>query len=351
MDPATSIRVVTALMSALASATAWAQSSDLRLATHSLGPEYSSWRFAGQANRVDVVPPLGLSEAPRITWTVAVGDRVLASGVEQVDHRLSLAATDGAAATVAITTPPLDVRPGVVLTAELKAIFHDIETPGTRTQRLYVASREFSAPQRQIFERAALKVFDTQNQLAELLDKEEIPYERLRRLADIDAVSDGWLIVPEGASFRLQPQLAPSLLKAAERGAFVVCFTPKDGSFPLPNPPSGQLHAAKSLRFASDDFLAAIDKRLANRTTTTPCVALGVRDGDIRVELGGDASQWHALDVEFSPYPPRRSPGRFLVLGMPLANSWNSNPAVRYALMALAQERLDFLANFERPRQ
>jgi hypothetical protein len=306
-------------------------------------PRHQAWYFADEERFEHVFA--ADADAPqnsRIRWTLRVGDRVLESGTQHVSPRLGFK----------IGFRPFDVRPGVVLATDLTAVANGGGHTSTFDVQLNLVSHTFSAGQRQLFETVGLTLFDKQGSLADAFDEQDIAYQRLRRLADIDAVSEGLLLVPEGASFRLQPQLADTLLRAAQRGVFVICFAPKEGSFPFPDVANGDLTAATAIQFAGSDYLTKLDKRL-DASASAPCLSLAAPNGDVSVLFDGNAHQWHALNLDFArlPTPPHRAPGRFLVLGLNMATLWNSNPTARYTLMALAQERLDALASQERPRQ
>lgn len=248
-------------------------------------------------------------------WSFSVGGALVARG--------DLAANGE----IALQFPP--VKPGVVLDGALR-----LEAAGRqRTHPLWIFPADPWSETRATLKEAGLRLFDPAGKTAEVLEKADVPFTRLRNAEAIGELRAGLLLVGEGVSLREQRGLPALLEQAAAAGARVICLAPSEGYLGLPG---ADAEPRPVLTLAGADKITALDKRLDARVWPEgPAVATTWTPDASRRRVEGE---WHA-DPRGWPWIEARWPngGRLTYCGLGLIRSWEKTPAARYTLEQLVR--------------
>jgi hypothetical protein len=275
----------------------------------------------------------------RLTWTFA------AANGRVYDRGRGEARLPGGGKPVKITlrTPPLN--PGVVQEAKLTVslIADGKELAGAGYEKtMWIFPADPFADRHQWLAALRIKLYDpaAQAKTTALFKEWKIPFAEVARLAGLDEVHNGLIIIGEGASLQDEPDLMPALLRAATRGVRVVCLAPATGSFVVPGTEPDA--APGSLTLARQDMIRKLDKRLDSvswppaGSSVGRSLALKAEEGKVVAEITPGAKGWSWLAVDFS-----QKKGRLVVSCFSMIGSWEAGPTPRYLLARILENLED----------
>jgi len=158
----------------------------------------------------------------RVTWVFSAKNRTIARGEQSWDQ-------NAGRVPVRLAVPP--VRDGVIFPAELKLeVFGPGNDPVARyVKPLWIFPNDPFAGRTAWLAEQRIALFDPVGHTREVLVEAGVPLRESHRLAVLDEVREGLLLVGEGVSFREHRGLAESLLRRAAAGVAVLCLAPADG--------------------------------------------------------------------------------------------------------------------------
>ncbi len=275
-----------------------------------------------------------VEEDEGLEWALVAAGRTLAhgsSGSTDIESDTVLARIYN----IAVRMPPL--RAGIVLPAELQVTWLRNKQTRRTKRSIYIFSRNPFAAQQAFLEEAQIKLFDADGRTAELLDKNEIPHSRLLNLSAIDLVTEGIVLVGEGASFRKQRKLAESLLRVAQREVPVLCLAPSEGDFSLAIRQDGLLVRPSRLALERGDVVRRYDKRFDEIPIACHLSLESLRNKVVLSAVDGK-DDWAWADMEFSAEASEKPPGRLIVCGLGIVTHWEESPVSRYLFVRLLEE-------------
>jgi len=255
----------------------------------------------------------------QVEWSLVAGHRTLQRGGSQA---LPAPDRDVPGYKIKIPMPPL--RDAVVLPVQLQIIWTADGKTYRHDRPLFIFARNPFAARQAFLEEAQIKLFEVDGKTAELLDEYEIPHSRLLNLSAIDRVTEGIVLVGEGASFREQQKLAESLLRAAQRGVPVLCLAPSEGDIPL--------MYSNRLVLERGEVVRRYDKRF-DEIPTVCHFSLEPRRNEVVLSATNDQEGWSWLDMEFPEKSSEKPSGRLIVCGLGMVT-----PVPRYLFVRLLEE-------------
>jgi hypothetical protein len=242
---------------------------------------------------------------------------------------------------VMLRTPPLN--PGVIQEATLTVhLVADGNEPSARYEKkIWIFPPDPFANRAKWLAERRIKLYDPEPKAktSALFKEAKIPFEEVPRLAGLEGVQDGVIIVGEGASLQEEPDLLPALVRAATRGARVLCLAPAAGSFVVPG--SEGEAAPGTMTLARPDIVRKLDKRLdavawpPTGNSVSRSFALKAEEGKVVAEVNPGVKGWSWLAVDL---PDKK--GRLVVSGFAIVGSWEAGPTPRY-LFARILESFD----------
>jgi hypothetical protein len=313
-----------------------------------LGLENSSRTFFGGRHTALNVVVTAEEEADGVlTWELAIGQRTIRRGEKRV------VATRATPAVVELTMPFPPVKPGVVISPELRLSLRREGRTGpavdsVETLRLFPENP--FADRREGLEKNRLALFDPTGKTEQILRDSDVPYEYVRTPLVLESDDKPrTLIVGSGLSFDDYPELMTTLVRLAALGHAVLCLRPA-GRFTMPGSDGSEGASPQDVRLAQSGIISELDKQLdlppwdrQGSVVTTRCRfaaerALVVCHVEAEAAGAAGAAGWPWVNMRF------QGTGRLLVSGLPIVESWESGPTPRFLFLRI----LELLAE---PRQ
>jgi hypothetical protein len=273
----------------------------------------------------------------RLTWVFSAKNRTIARGEQSWDRSVDRGS-------VRLAVPP--VRDGVIFPAELKVeIFGSGSDPVARhVKPLWIFPDDPFAGRTAWLAEQQIALFDPPGHTRDVLVEAGVPLHEIHRLAVLDEVREGLVLVGEGVSFRAHRGLAESLLRRAAAGVAVLCLAPADGQWPVPgmeDAPGATAARPASLIWKRAGVIRELDKRLDadGWPPDGDFVASGVRLVGVRGQVAADVH----TDGDVWPWYEIRYPGHravCVVCGFGIVAHWDAGPAPRFLLARI----LEYLA-------
>lgn len=183
-----------------------------------------------------------------------------------------------------------------------------------------------------------IALFDPQDQTANLLAKHNIPHTRVQRLAQIEVLDQGVVIVGEGTS--LDRRLSEALISAARHGVDILILAPTDGAMTMDTIDDLPV---EQITLRRHSIVRELDKRL---DTTVWQGELRVSQFAIRTDMATLAAtvnnqdaMWPWISIEFHEDELLRR--RIVFCGFHLLGSWDKTPTPRYLFAQLLESFAD----------
>lgn len=269
-----------------------------------------------------------------LTWILSQPDgRPLIRGESAIEKEKD-------ATVIRLVIPP--VKDGVVLPLVLSVCV--VDASGQRTaasckQKLWVFCRQPFADQKQWLKDLKITLYDPIGKTATALTGLEIPYNETRNVAALSELTEGMILIGEGASFREDRDLPPTLWAVAARGTPVLCLAPSEGTFALSG--AGASPAPKSLSFKRHEVIGALDDRLdvgiwrQDAANPKSGLALRAEAGEVLAEVAPDAGSWPWIEASFE-----KDKGRLILCSFGFLERWENSPTPRF-LLARILSKLD----------
>lgn len=270
----------------------------------------------------------------RLTWVFSAKGRTIARGQQAWDQ-------SAGRVSVRLAVPP--VRDGVIFPAELKLeAFGPGHDPLARhVKPLWIFPDDSFAGRTAWLTEQQIALFDPPGHTRDVLVKAGVPLREIHRLAVLDEVHEGLLLVGEGVSFRAHRGLAESLLRRAAAGVAVLCLAPADGQWPVPgmeNAPDSTAARPVSLIWKRAEVIYELDKRLDadgwppdGHFVASGVRLIGARD-HVAAEVHSDGDVWPWYEIR---YPGRRA--ACVVCGFGIVAHWDAGPAPRFLLARIME--------------
>ena len=269
-------------------------------------------------------------------WSFSVEHRVLARG----EARLS--PTHGRPGELTLRLKAPAVKEGVVLAGQVSIIVTSNTRPDLRAtlaRPVWFFPKDPFAGRASWLRERKIILFDPPGRTAEIFKAAGLPFQELNNPDAIAELAEGTLIVGEGVSFTSQRGLPEALLRAAARGAPVLCLAPVDGVLPIPDGNDRDLPAPARLAFRRNEIITELDRRLDARGWAEDGKEVASRlvlrgDGlTVGAEVTTAGSGWPWVEIDFS------KPGsRIVFCGFALISHWDHGPTPRF-LLARALDR------------
>jgi hypothetical protein len=287
--------------------------------------------FAEEAatRHYDIEPPL----AGRATWRLASGDRTIARGEQMID-----VGSGTAQFAVDFALPP--VKDGVVMPAEITvAVGPDGDQSIASTNHpLWIFPRNAFVDSVTWLESVDLHLFDPEDNTAALLETSEIPFSAVHNPDAISTLTNGTIVVGEGASFREWRALPQLLIEAAQRGLNVLCIAPAESDLVLPLVADAELPKPRRCTLAGNEIIGRLNKRLDHAAWTDDGkVAASTFDLQGRHDImaafnTSEDGHWSWVELD---YGPKR--GIVIVCGFAIMTKWETSPTPRYLFRSILE--------------
>ncbi len=271
--------------------------------------------------------------AGRLNWSLSVDRRT----VEHGQVPLNIPADRAAEIAVPLKMP--EVKPGVILQAQLSAAVYPTGArwpAAEHSKTVWIFPRDPFAEQSEWLKGLKITLFDPEGKTADVLEKVHVPVKFTKNISALDDLKEGMLVIGEGTAWRDYRGLGEAMVKAAARGVPVLCLAPGDGWLVLPGSEGTDLPRPAGLTFRQEDVITELDKRLDAGAWT-----FGSRVAAIRLAIKSDRDQvvaaaandgpgWAWLNARYAA--PR---GRLIICCFPIIRQWEASPAPRYLLVEL----------------
>lgn len=272
----------------------------------------------------------------RVSWNVAIARQTVASREAQASVK------PGQPGLIAIDLELPDVKPGIVLPAELQVAVYlpgQAEPAAREEKTLWIFPEDALADRQQWLKDLQITLFDPKGATAKVFEGAGVPFKLTKSVDAVGDLSEGLLVIAEGLSFREHRALWAAAAKVAAAGSPVLCLAPRAGSLAIPGGDADDLAPPQRVVWARNDIITDIDKRLD--TAWAPDgqpIASSLRLKSEARRVSGDAAPgtdgWPWLEVT---YPSER--GRVIVCGFAVIEKWEDGPTPRY-LLARMLDRL-----------
>lgn len=268
-------------------------------------------------------------------WTLVANGRVLASG--EVGAR----PTPDKPAVLSIERRLPMLNAGVAFPLQLKVAFRsadDKKPLGEIVQELWLLSDNPFVDRQKWLESLQLQLFDPIGDTASAFEKLDVPFKQLHNADALSELSQGTVIVGEGASLKDYPSLTKALPALAMRGVNVICLAANDGELLLPVQANDESRAAEQFSLRRVDVVGQLDKRLRSsrwvpdEQTERSELAVTAADTQMRGEIVEAGKGWPWLEVHYS-----QPSARFVYCGFGLIEAWDQSPVPRYLLASLLE--------------
>lgn len=268
-------------------------------------------------------------------WTLLAHGRVLASG--EVDARL----TPDKPAVLSIERRLPTLNAGAAFPLQLKVAFRssDDKKPLCEiVQELWLLSDNPFVDRQKWLQALELQLFDPIGDTATAFQKLDVPFKQLHNADGLSELSQGTVIIGEGASLKDYPSLSKTLPALTMRGVNVICLAAGDGELLLPVQASDDNRAADQFSLRRIDVVGQLDKRLRSsrwvpdEQTERSELILTAADTQIRGEIVEAGKGWPWLEVHYS-----QPSARFVYCGFGLIKAWDQSPVPRYLLASLLE--------------
>jgi hypothetical protein len=243
-----------------------------------------------------ILPPARPND--RVTWTVAVGDQVIA----RRDARP--AATDNGDGQFAIELELPEARIGIVLPL---TVVISVNGEKVHERTLSVFPEDAFAGKHQSLVSQQIVLFDPENITSAVFEGSKIPFAPERNIDSLEALTNSTLVVGEGVSFRDYRT--------------------------LPQP--------EQLLLRRNDVIRQFDKRFDSlfwspdgKVVASSVLVTGERNAVTGI-VTTDERGWPWIDVRFS------GSGRLVICGFAIIEKWDSGPTPRYLLAELLSRHHD----------
>lgn len=290
----------------------------------------------------------------RLVWGVESREGItLVRGEQDVD----LAAGN---ADLAFSLRLPSVKPGFVLpsafTIHLVASGRDVPLATSKLPLWVYPPQPFDGRTKWLTD-LKLGLIDPVGATAERLEKEKVPFERLRDASSLEGWKGGIVLVGEGASLREERGLPAALIAAAARGARVICFAPSDGDLQLPTrrPEAGGQESPAGLLLQNQLAIRRLDKRLdpwqwmSVRSASEKTIALARDGAHVIGEVTPGSEGWSWVEATFPPTAPEALPGTLIVCTFPVFRHWEAGPTPPNLFLRMLEYTADGQSAFDPP--
>ncbi|NQU41510.1 MAG: hypothetical protein HQ523_16315 [Lentisphaerae bacterium] len=281
---------------------------------------------------------LHFSAEPPLTgvaaWRLATGDRTLARGERAIDTH-----GEGASQfTVQFALPP--VKDGVMMPAEVTVSVQPTgdQSAYSTNQSLWIFSRHAFVDSVTWLESVDIHLFDPEDNTAKMLEASEIPFSPVHNPDALATVTNGIIIVGEGASFQEWRALSRLMIDAARRGHHVLCLAPAEGDWVLPLAFDAEQSKPRRCTLAGNEIIKRMDKRFDHtawagdgRMLSSTFELQGRRD-IIAAIHANEEGDWSWIELDYGP-----KGGRVIVLGFAIMAKWNVSPTPRYLFRSILE--------------
>lgn len=283
----------------------------------------------------------------QLGWSLGADQRTLQRGETPVTLG------KGEAADIAIKLRVPEVRESVVLPAVLSVRLYT--PPGRVVARheapLLVFSANPFAGRTDWLKTRRLTLFDPSGETARCLKSVGVPLDHQKRLAAVENLRNGLLLIGEGTSFAKHRALDRTIVDAARRGVPVIVLAPSDGRLPLPGTTSDEL-SPREVILRHEEAILRLDKRLdaqgwpPDGRSIVSSFAVQSDKGRVVAAVEAERKGWQWLEAD---YP---APGaRLIVCGFAVVSHWDSTPAPRWLLMRLLEHGANVQDSVQGPTQ
>lgn len=289
--------------------------------------------FSGRDAVIHVVVPPGDPASRSLQWQLSAKGGTVARG------EVGLAGAAGGGGAVALRIPAEATRTDVIMPLRLHFTVADAGRAvagGERT--IWFFPDQPFAGRSEWLKKLSIQLFDPGGATRDLFQREGIPFREIRSADAVSAITDGWVIIGEGVSFREYRGLSGAMFKAASSGATVLCLAPAEGVIFLPVSAPRDSGSPSAIRLSRSDVVTRLDKRLdaggwapAGRSLASSLEIKADRGG-VAAEIGTDPAHWAWLDVEYAS-----TRGACVVCGLGIVGSWSDSPTPRYILARLIE--------------
>lgn len=276
-------------------------------------------------------------------WSLGADQRTL----ERDEIPVTISKGESADISVKLHVP--EVRESAVLPALLTVRLYASQGGDVARHegQLWVFSANPFAGRTEWFKHRRLTLFDPSGETAQCLKSVGVPLEHQKRLAAVENLRDGLLLIGEGISFAKNRGLERTIVDTARRGVPVIILVPSEGKLSLPGTVSDE-PSPQEMILRHEEAILRRDKRLDAQgwppDGQSVASSFAVQSENRRVVAAVEAGQkgWQWLEAD---YP---KPGARLILcGFAIVAHWDATPAPRWLLMRL----LEYGANVQEPVQ
>lgn len=283
----------------------------------------------------------------RVEWAITSNGRTISRGKSTVSELLECGSDDVSVANahlqdkhicrafdLQITAPRL--RKGISFSFQLQVSAVVGGESRKFSHALHVFSEDPFSGKESLLNQAELQLFDNLGDTKRMFQRTKIPHRVLPNLAAIDRAEAGILVVGEGISFLENPNLAATLVQAANRGIRVLCFAPSEGEFPIdsqnlrPKTTLSQItlgHESLSKRF-SKQFDPLVSKSSLEIKARNDSAVLQV----------AKPNGWDWAILEYAAPEPHEQPGQLIICCGEVISRWEESPVPRYLFAQLVED-------------
>lgn len=271
----------------------------------------------------------------RVVWRYSAGNKTIA----RQEREVSVAPTLPENLEVRLPVP--EVKEGVILNTTLSVTMMENGAPqatATLEKTLWVFPPDPFAGRTEWLKKLDIRLFDPEKRTADAFEKAGIPFQRVANMEALSEVKDRIIVVGEGVSFNDFKGLLSLLFKAAARGVSVLCLAPSGGTLSLPGTGESELPAPRSMKFARNEIIARLDKRLdavawpPDSVIAVSTMALRSARGAVVGEVEKGGANWSWLEMSFND-----SRGMFILCHFAIVEKWETGPAPRYLLAGIME--------------
>ena len=266
-------------------------------------------------------------------WSYAAGQRRLAAGELTVK-----AGPDGTGAIEVPLRIPA-VRDGVIFETELTvSLVKQSETVTTLSKPITIYPSDPLIQKQSWIEELSISLYDPDGKTADQFKAAGIPFERVGTLASIGNVEEGFLVIGEGLSLKVQRGMFDVLAETASREIPVLWLASTEGAFPLPFAAEEDLPQPDRVLMDRAAVIKRFDKRFDDQawgTQGNPAVnslqIVRSRTG-IEMEVTESSSGWSWLEMHYG------ESGVLVWCGLGIIERWEESPTPRYLLVRIFED-------------
>lgn len=269
-----------------------------------------------------------------IAWRISAEERTIIRGENSIHIQR------GSHNHVEIKVPLPPVKSGVIRPVDIDVTLFMNQSQaaiGHSSRRIWLFPKNPFKGRQSAFKRLNLHLFDPLKETARIFQSNEIPFQPVMRLSDLNKLRKALLIVGEGLSLQQFRGLADLLKETASAGNKVVCLALANGQLPVTNNDQDTI-LYSTMIFRGREVVKLLDKRLdaAFWPPDGRVINSRIRIEGQRGRISGRVVQqdqgwpW----VEFDFIEPK---GKLLLCGFAIVGKWDAAPTPRYLLNSLLQ--------------